>query len=215
MPLRRGCEGEDLRGPDNHGFSDDVDDSRREEREEVQTHKPAEEVVQQGQLKDVEPDVLSEEGIVYPEGGAVEEQQQVFPLVGPGQRGKQAEQQGNHEDQKLKGLLPGGHVDGVASLVQLKLRGQAVGQGEVQEEEQEVGDAEERGRLELRNQADGENVLVAHFLEPEPVRDKAGRPPEEKEQASQDEGQDEAAGQFCRRPDGADVDHDDGSPFCS
>ena len=213
VPLRPRRQAEDLRRPDDHGLADDVDHGRGDEGEEVQTDEPAEDVAQQGKLEDVEPDVLPEEGVVHPEGRGVDVQQQVLPLIGPGERGKQAEQKGDCQDQELQGLIPGGHVDRVTSLVQLELRGQAVGRGEVQEEEQEVGDAEERGRLELRDQADGEDVLVTHLLEPEPVRDQAGCPPEEKEQGAQGEGQDKAARQFCRRPDGADVDHDGGSPF--
>jgi len=196
-----------MRGPDQHGSPDRVDDGRGDEGEEIQAHEPSEEVIEQRELEDVEPDVLSEQGIVHPEGCAVEKQHQVLPLAGAGQRGKEAEEKGDRQDQKLQGLPVGRHVDRVSVPDEMELRRQAVGQGEVQKEEQEVGDAEQGGRLELRREADREDALVADFLEPEPVRDQAGQPPEGNEQPPQREGHDEAPRQSCRRPDGADVDH--------
>jgi hypothetical protein len=91
--------------------------------------------------------------------------------------------------------------------VHLELRGQAVCEKEVQEEEEEIGDAEKGGRLHLREQADGEDALVAHFLEPEPVREKSGCSPEAEEQDGQDDHHQEALGIFHRREDCSEVDH--------
>ncbi len=137
VPLCRRGEAEELRRPDDHGLADDVDDGRGDEGEEVQAHEPAEDVVEKGQLEDVKADVFPEEGIVRSEGNAVEVQQQVLPLGGPRQRGKQSEEERDHQDQELKRQFPQGlgvQVDGVASLVNLELRGQAVCNKEVQEE---------------------------------------------------------------------------------
>jgi len=207
MPPRRRRQAEDLRRPNEGGLPDDVDHSRGDKGEEVQAYEPAEEVTQEGKPEDIEPDVLPEERVLYPEGGAVAEQKQALPLAGPGERRKQAEHDGDDQDQKLEGLLCRGHVDGVAPVVHPERRCQPVCQGEVQKEEQEVGNAEKRGRLELGDQADGKDVLIADFSVPEPVRDQAGSPPEKDKKDPQDEGQDEAARNVCRRPDGSDVDH--------
>ena len=148
-------------------------------------HQPTVEMLQERKLEDVETDVPVEDGIGDSKRGAMEEAQIIFPLGRPAESRKDAEKDGDEEDEhghRAIFSLPGRNVNQVILDDPVSAGGKAAGQIKIEEKDREEGNAKNPGHLQLRQEGDGKYFFVPDRLEPKPVRDHFHGVPKEKEQ---------------------------------
>ena len=167
-----------------------VEDRRHDERHDQDGQRPVDDEVQEGQLEDVEADVLAELRVLDPEIAAVAEEDPVLPFADRARGGDERHHDGQR-DVETPGVGPHDLLVPADELVLLDgadvLAGQAIADDQIDPHDDEEDRPEDTEEAELHHQQGGEHIVVAHRREPEAVGVDAGERPQRGQQDDEDD----------------------------